>query len=797
MKCIFAANFKRMKKKVCFYRLAVLTMVLMISISLSAQTRLVRGLVTNENGEPLPFATVMMLALPDSTFLQGNVTDERGTFRFETDRNDVLLRVSSIGYQTQFVKMTHDLTIQMVAESQMLGDVVIQSPLPKTRLTGNSMITTVEGSMLGESGSAQEMLSKVPGMTGSGSSLEVLGKGSPIIYINGRLMRDASELSRLRSEDIRDVEVINNPGSQYDATVRAVVRIRTKKQQGEGFSLDLTASDDQDLRYGFNTPRGKLGMNYRINGVDVFGSVYYSHLDYRQYSMLEEIANTTKLFRQAGPYTMTWKNNQLIYTAGANWQISDNHSVGVRADFTHYLGGINKVIYDEDVYENGRFIDHLYSVQTSRESQPLGVLTNLYYNGTVNKLGIDFNFDFMNTGNATERENVEQSLIQDDFVRSRSGATSRLYATKLVFSYPIWKGEIDVGTEMAYAKRHNTYWIDKQTIANTDADITESNVAGFVEYNCDFNKWGQASVGLRYEYTLLDYKDIMNQDFLHRPQHEVFPTAAYSIALGKVQLALSYSIKTNRPSFFAMNDAVTYISRYSMQAGNSQLLNERLHDLTLNVAWRWITFSASYGHNKNLITQWAYLTDGDAALIKHINLDKPVNTYSAYISLTPRVKFWSLNATAGIDAQTFWLDLEDIHVPGGIRREYYNKPVFTINAFNTFSLKRNWRIDVNFMFRSCGHQLNFYNDYNYINLGIVVQKSFFKDKSLTVRAAVYDILQRTGMNEYSDMGYYSIRQNNRFSNHKFHISVIYRLNAPRSNYKGTGAGKDTQERMKN
>ena len=55
-------------------------------------------------------------------------------------------------------------------------------------------------------------------------------------------MRDASELKRLHSEDIRDVEVINAPGAQYDAQVRAVVRIRTRKQQGDGLSLDATIS---------------------------------------------------------------------------------------------------------------------------------------------------------------------------------------------------------------------------------------------------------------------------------------------------------------------------------------------------------------------------------------------------------------------------------------------------------------------------------------------------------------------------------------------------------------------------
>jgi hypothetical protein len=777
-------------------KLITLTAALLMTVSAFAQNQNLVGHITDEKGDPMPFVNVVLLSLPDSTFVQGTVTDEQGSFNLPTDKKDSLLKVSCVGYQTQYAKAINGLTIQMTMDAQLLSEVVVKSQLPQTRLTGNSMITTIQGSVLEDSGTAQEMLTKVPGMTGSEDGLEVLGKGSPIIYINGRLMRDDTELRRLRSDDIRDVEVINNPGAQYDATVRAVVRIRTKKQQGDGLSLDLNLTDDQDLQYGFNTPRGKLGLNYRKNGVDVFGSVYYRHTDYRQYSSLEEIANTTKVFRQAGPYTMTWKNDQLVYTAGANWQVSDNHSLGIRADLTHYLGGENKVIYDEDVFENDVFLDHLYSVQTSKETKPLGVLTNAYYNGTAGKLGIDFNFDFLNTATNTDRENVEQSLIEDDFVRSRSGAESRLYASKLVLSYPVWKGSIEAGTEMTFAKRHNTYWIDKQTIANTDADIKENNIAAFAQYACDFGKWGQASVGMRYEHTLLDYRDVTNNDFLYRPQDEFFPTASYSVALGKVEMGLSYGIKTNRPSFFAMNDAVTYISRYSMQAGNSQLLNERIQDLTLNVSYQWLAFTASYGHCKNPITQWAYLTEGDAALIKHINLDKPVNTIGAYISATPRMGIWSLNATAGLEKQDLWLDLEDIHVPEGTRRVYFDKPVFTFNAFNTFSLKHDWKIDINFMFRSHGHQLNFYNDYNYMNLGVVVQKSFLKDKSLTVRAAVLDILQRCGMNEYSDMGYYQIQQNNVFSTQKFQVSVFYRLNSTRSKYKGTGAGKDAQERMK-
>ena len=684
-------------------------------------------------------------------------------------------------------------SLKSVSMMQELQEVVVKGNLPNTRLKGNAMITRIQGTPLSDAGTLGEMLVKVPGMTGTEETPEVLGKGAPLIYINGRLMRDNSELKRLRSEKIRDVEVINNPGAQYDATVRAVVRIRTVRQQGDGLSLDLTLSDEHDLRYDFDRPQAKVGANYRKNGVDVFSSVYYYHQDYRQYSTIEDITTTDKIFRQYGPYTMTWKHDNLTYTFGVNWQLSDNHSLGVRADLTHQMNGKNQVIYDEDVFENNALIDHLYSHQTSKETKPLGWLTNTYYNGKVGKLGIDFNFDFMRNGTDTDRENVEQSRVADDFVVSKSGTRSRLYATKLVLSYPVWKGELEAGTEMTFVNRNNTYWIDKAIIANSDADITENNVAAFAEYSCDFKKYGSASVGLRYEHTLLDYDDAINKDErLHRSMDEWFPTASYSVALGKVQTALSYSMKTYRPSFFAMNDAVTYISRYMYQAGNSQLLNERVRDLTLNISYKWLTLTASYEHLTNPITQWNFLTETDAMLCKHINLDKPINTLSAYLAVTPRVGIWSLNATAGFEKQDLYLDVEG---PRGVYRVYYDKPQYTFNAYNTFTLKHGWKFDVNLMYRSSGCSYVFYNNTYNLRLGLVAQKSLLRDHSLTLRAAVLDCFQRNHMNEFSDCGYNQIQQNNRFSTHKLMLSLIYRFNATRSKYKGTGAGKAAIERL--
>ena len=103
------------------------------------------------------------------------------------------------------------------------------------------------------------MLTHVPGITKKDGYFEVFGKGAPLIYINGRLMRDVSELDQLKSENIKSVELITNPGAKYDASVKAVVKIRTKAAQGEGFGFDVRSSYYQSentmvVLYAFHLP---------------------------------------------------------------------------------------------------------------------------------------------------------------------------------------------------------------------------------------------------------------------------------------------------------------------------------------------------------------------------------------------------------------------------------------------------------------------------------------------------------------------------------------------------------------
>ena len=194
-----------------------------LPVSLSAQT--VSGKLIDENSQPLPYANVVLLSLPDSTFVSGTISGEDGSFTLEATSENQIIQISSLGYKTVYksISPANIGIVQLASDAQMLGEVVVKAYLPVIRVKGDAMVTNVENSVLSKAGSANDVLTKIPGITKKQDAFEVFGKGTPLIYINGRKLHDLSELEQLNSDDIKSVEVIRNPGSRYDATVKAVV----------------------------------------------------------------------------------------------------------------------------------------------------------------------------------------------------------------------------------------------------------------------------------------------------------------------------------------------------------------------------------------------------------------------------------------------------------------------------------------------------------------------------------------------------------------------------------------------
>lgn len=248
----------------------VLSAALGISVSLQAQT--VSGRLVDEESRPMAFANVVILSPEDSSYVAGTVSREDGTFSLNNSSGqERLLRVSSVGYVTIYKRCSGgDMgVIGMKTDENVLGEVVVKSQLPVTRLGDEGLVTNVEGSVLSRMGTANDVLARIPGLQRKKDGFEVFGKGTPLIYINGRKLRDKEELAQLSSEDIKSVEVIHNPGARYDASVGAVVRIRTVKRQGDGFGFRLSGDYNQSENTDLN---GQADVNYRHGGLDVLSS---------------------------------------------------------------------------------------------------------------------------------------------------------------------------------------------------------------------------------------------------------------------------------------------------------------------------------------------------------------------------------------------------------------------------------------------------------------------------------------------------------------------------------------------
>ena len=300
---------KEMKKM--NLRLAALMAVMMMTMMSFAKTQDWGGKVIDENGQPMPFVNVVLLSLPDSTFVQGAMTDDNGVFKIVTDVNEGLFKVTSVGYQTLYIKAASDLTIQMKEDTEMLNEVVVKGQLPKTHVKGDAMRTTVAGTVLEKAGTVSDALGRIPSLEAErDGGVKVLGRGDAEVYINGRRVQDMKELSRLRSDQIQHVDVIQNPGARYAASTKAVVRITLKKAQGEGISFQDNL--EGVYQYG-HTLTNNLDVNYRTGGLDVTASLWAGR--YGHWKSLQE----NDLTYYVGPDFYLGRSNQEMKNVWKGW----------------------------------------------------------------------------------------------------------------------------------------------------------------------------------------------------------------------------------------------------------------------------------------------------------------------------------------------------------------------------------------------------------------------------------------------------------------------------------------------
>lgn len=766
-----------------------------LALGAKAQSTLT-GKVIDETETELPFVNVALLKANDSTLVSGTITGEDGVYVIATaTTKDLMIRLSSVGYQTTYI---NDLkpemgTVKLEPESTIMGEVTVKSTLPKTIIKGDALITNVQGSVLEKSGKATDLLSLVPGVQCEDGTPSVFGRGEAEVYINGRKMRDQNELTSLTSDMIKSVEVVRNPGSRYAADVKAVIRIITKKAVGEGWSF----SDEMEWYYQYSRSLSNdLHATYRTGAWEINGEISTDNSIWENETSNILTTAIEDTWEQVGSIHNKKIRKDLAPTLSINFNPNENHSAGVRYHYYHIPNGEMEGVMDTEVFKNGLLEETNTSIPLG-ESDSWDHTLNGYYNCKAGDWSVDFNADFYYGDTELTTETTESVTLPGDMTKEKhvskvhttSTNDNKMFATKLVFSHPALGGNLAFGGETSNVKRNNGYINPENVVKDDLSHIDEDIIAAFAEYSRVIDKVN-LSAGLRYEHSKTKYYEFDKLiDEQSKEYNDLFPSASLSTQIGqKSFLSLSYSYKIRRPQFSNLTSNIIYINKYSLQGGNPKLRPYYSHDISLSFARGWFTFMGEYQHIRNeiILSTGKYGNDPKIMFIRPENAPE-YNNYGVSLILQPHAGMWHAQMVANTRIQDYVADTYD-----GKRK--FDKPIYYFGSYNTFTLPKSWRIEVNAYIQTKGEYQNveMLDASSCIKANIL--KTFLND-NIQLRFTANDITKSRTNHIRINYGKQCLEQDLEAKT-SYSVIATFKFNTARSKYKGQGAGQDTMSRIK-
>ena len=751
------------------------------------------GTIIDDHGHPVAYANIAVLNPADSTLLGGGVSNESGYFAIPYEQPVVLARISYVGYKTVYRLCSQPKagTIRMRPDNYVIQGVVVQGERPKVQLQGNSLVMNVEGTVMERLGTAEDVLSRVPTISKKGDSYEILGKGAPLIYLNNRKLTNLNELRNIQSDNIKNVEVIQNPGARYDASVQAVIVIHTKRAQGEGLGVELTSWSCKNHGY-INNER--VNMTYRKGGLELFANLFGAYNKRWNSGGFEQTVFADTLWSVTNHHESTARNPYLEGRAGFNYQLNDSNSLG--GFYQHTYDYVKT--FDENADEllaNNTPYDHLHNSGTRRERNAPKHQANLYYAGKLGQFSIDFNADYTAYKNVSRNSQQELSRnYENRDVNTETQTRGRMVAEKLIVSHPLWKGQISIGEEYTNTRWRSSFENAEGYILGSNNEQHESNMAPFVELRQQLGRF-QLQAGLRYEHVSSEYfVSGQRRDDQCRSYDDFFPSVALSTSIKKVQLSLSYAKRTNRPAYWLLSNDVIYENRLNMQRGNPYLRPVKYHNFSAMTMWKGFYLNTNFNHcvNPFMIVMESIEQDSKVNMATTKNYDH-VNWLIVTLGMQRDIRLGSgvtwtpqYNATFMKQWLTTTFNEQD---------KSMNQPMLSLQLGNIVTLPHDWLLQADFNMHTHGYAgSNFKIETTNAMLSLSVSKDLFK-RRLNVKFSANDLFNQgisKGTFYFERM---ILRKTEDDDSRSLTLSLRYRFNVTPSRYRGTGAGNAEKDRL--
>ena len=745
------------------------------------------GRVVDKSGMPVEYANISLLNA-DSAFVNGGVSNENGDFVIPCKEPRVTVNVSYVGYKTvsRTVSVGNIGTITLQPEIYMMKGVEVKGEIPQYKMAQGGISVDVQHSILRDIGTAEDLLSMLPMVQSRDGKFEVLAKGEPEIYINNKKVRDTSELKRLKSIDVKNVEIITAPGAKYNAEVNAVICIKTLKPQGDGFSLMATSRTWKNNKW---SNYDDLTLKYRTGGLEAFANVALDNGHFSNDQDIDQELHIKKdLFNVHAtlPSRSSW--TQFDYQAGVSYDFNADHSIGLSFSSQHIFYDKYKSDMKQNYLKNGAFYgDVLLKTEIDELNKPVWEL-NTYYVGKAGELGIDLNATLLRRATESHLNQQEFSKELDDrTITTPNNDDRKMVAGKLVLTYPIWKGMLNGGSEASSTQSQGKNFNQEGIIPETDNEMKEKNIAGFAEYELPLGPW-RLNAGLRFEHVNADYYSFDEwQEEPSRTYNDWFPNLSVAWQKDKWSAQLSYGKRITRPPYRMLESRIVYDSRMFYEGGNPLLRPSVRQSIDLNLTYSWLTFVAGYTRENDLFTHIGrvYDEEKEIAIFQPVNFDHQDRVYATLV-VSPKLGFWQPSATLHFYQQMF--DAEAYGAPKKL-----NKPEFSFDLKNWFVINPTTKAFLQVRYTGSNHWGFMYRGSDF-QVNASVQKSFFKER-LSCTLYANDIF-RTSTTK--NITYYAIGQTAQdYYTYEqcVGITLSYNFNATHSKYKGSGAGNDEKSRL--
>lgn len=633
-----------------------------------------------KNHQPVPYSTITLRHLADSTYFTGGIADSAGHFRIEKLKpGPYRIEVSFIGFDTytDTIKLTPQNSLTDLGEVSLgnsgknLDEVVITEEKDDFRLEIDKKVFQADKNAISTGGSALDVLRQVPTVNVDvDGKISLRGSENLTIFINGKPSGLTAQnrdqiLQQIPASNIDRIELITNPSAKYDAEgMSGIINIITKKNipQGRFGSINVGIGTyhkyNASFSYSFRNEKWTFTNTVGFRANRNFTNGYTTRIN---------------LFDSIPPYYTNQSNE------GYRWGISPTltGNIDYEIDKKNSLSLTYMFSYDNRYEADSIRYDFLDSAEWP---------TRLYYRNTEehnNDFNIDGSLTYIHKFPKNNRElTTMQSVtyIMDNEVGNFRQNEYDLYSqpdtgflpgfsnnyqydrslvsiTQMDYVHPFAKVfKFETGGKVSIRRFDDHFIADTFSYAENRLIIDSVKTNRFI-YLEDVNAlYGTVSgsvknfsfqAGLRIEQTnIWGDQDVGNLHFT-KNYINFFPSVFLTYSIKKIhELQLSYSRRINRPWSGQLNPYPEYTDPLNLRKGNPDLNPENIDavELTYSLQLKGHTFmTTGYFRYVNGIIQRYRTIDSltSVSTVTFINLDYSMNFGLEVVARNRWFKWWT------------------------------------------------------------------------------------------------------------------------------------------------------------